>query len=226
MTIKGTIDSYRKRRTQGLPLILGIGAILLVVVGILILVNSMGSGGGLTLFASRTFTPTITFTPSTTPTITETPTITPTPTITNTATASEAYLYTVKEGETLTSIIASEGLGENGLINIIILNPTMNPDLIKPGDVIKLPAPNSPLLTPTPLPTNLVAGTRIQHLVLPNESLGYIANKYNSTILAIVNANRTLLTEGENTMIYPGWLLTVPVNLVTPTRTPAPSATP
>lgn len=226
MTIKGTIDSYRKRRSQWTPIILGVGAILLVVVGVIILVNSMSSGGGFTLFASKTFTPTITFTPSPSPTITETPTITTTPTITNTTTASEAYFYTVKEGETLTKIIETEGLGDNALINIIILNPTINPDLIKPGDVIKLPAPNSPLLTATPLPTGLAPGARIRHLVLPNESLGYIANRYNSTIIAIVNANKTLLTEGENTMIYPGWLLIVPVNLVTPTRTPAPTATP
>jgi LysM repeat protein len=232
MTIKGTIDSYRKRRTQGLPLILGAGAVLLVVIGIIILVTSMSSGGGFTLFATKTYTPTTSFTPTDTATITETPTITSTPTITPTPTASAPYQYIVKEGETLTSIVELQGLGENAIINIIILNPGINPDLIKPGDVLILPAPNSPLLTPTPIPTGLARGARISHLVLPGESLGFIANKYLSTVDAIVNANRTLLKNGVNSTIYPGWLLVVPVNLVTPvpsitpTRTPTPSSTP
>jgi hypothetical protein len=60
-------------------------------------------------------------------------------------------------------------------------------------------------------------------------------------VTAIVNANKTLLKNGENSVIYPGWVLVVPVNLVTPlpsptatgptatgtpTSTPTPTATP
>ena len=223
MTINNTIESYRKRRKQRLPFILGGIVILLVVVGIVLLIVSI-SGGGFTLFATKTPTPTNTLTPTNTQPPTETPTITLTPTITFTSTASEAFSYTVKEGDTLTSIIQAQALGENAIINILILNPGINPDLITVGDVIILPAPNSPLLTPTPLPTGLPAGTRISYLVLPGDNLGLIAAKFNSTVDAIVLANKTLL--GTSTVIHPGWTLLVPINIATPVPTRVRSLTP
>jgi LysM repeat protein len=222
MTINNTIDSYRKRRNQQLPLILGGIVVLLVVVGIIFLVVSL-SGGGLTLFATKTLTPTHTFTPTNTFVPTNTPTTTETPTITSTPTASAAFNYTVKSGDTLTSIIQAQGLGDNAIINIMILNPGINLDLIQSGDVIILPAPNSPLLTPTPLPTGLAAGTRISYLVLPGDSLGLIATKFNSTVDAIVAANKTLL--GTSTVIHPGWTLLVPINIATPVPTRKAAAT-
>lgn len=216
MTINNTIDSYRKRRNQQLPLILGGIVVLLVVVGIIFLVVSL-SGGGLKLFATQTPTPTNRFTPTNTRVPTNTPTTTETPTITSTPTASAAFNYTVKSGDTLTSIIQAQGLGDNAIINILILNPGINLDLITPGDVIILPAPNSPLLTPTPIPTGLAAGTRISYLVLPGDSLGLIATKFNSTVAAIVAANKTKL--GTSTVIHPGWTLLVPINIATPVPT-------
>ena len=222
MTINNTIDSYRKRRNQRMPLILGGVVVLLVVIGIIFLIVFLSRGGS-SLFATKTPTPSNTFTltntlvPSNTPTITETPTVTPTPT------ASAAYNYTVKSGDTLTSIIKDQGLGDNAIINIMILNPGINLDLIKPGDVIILPAPNSPLLTPTPLPTGLAIGARISYLVLPGDSLGLIATKFNSTVDAIVAANKTLL--GTSTVIDPGWTLLVPINIATPVPTRKAAAT-
>jgi flagellar basal body-associated protein FliL len=57
MTIRDTIDSYRKRRKQMTPIIVGSAAILLVVVGIIILVVSLSGGSKITLFASKTPTP-------------------------------------------------------------------------------------------------------------------------------------------------------------------------
>jgi len=223
MTINNTIGSYRKRRNQRLPLILGGIVVLLVVVGIIFLVVSL-TGGGLTLFATKTPTPTNTFTPTKTLVPTQTSTITDTPTITSTPTASAPFNYTVKEGDTLTSIIQAQGLGDNAIINIQALNPSLNLDLIKPGDVIILPAPNSPLLTPTAVPTGLSPGTRISYLVMPGDNLGLIANKFNSTVAAIVAANKTLL--GTSTVIHPGWTLLVPVNIATPVPTQKASMTP
>ena len=222
MTINNTIDSYRKRRNQRMPLILGGIVVLLVVIGIIFLIVFLSRGGS-SLFAtktptpSNTFTPTNTLVPSNTPTITETPTVTPTPT------ASAAYNYTVKSGDTLTSIIKDQGLGDNAIINIMILNPGINLDLITPGDVIILPAPNSPLLTPTPVPNGLAPGTRISYLVLPGDSLGLIATKFNSTVAAIQAANKTLL--GTSTVIHPGWTLLVPINIATPVPTRKSSTT-
>ncbi len=239
MTIKNTIDSYRKRRKQLTPVILGAGAVLLVVVGIIVIVvASSNGGGGLKLFATKTPTPTITNTPTNTFTPTETPTVTNTPSITPTATQSGPYDYTVKEGDTLTSIIEAQGLADtpNALVLIYILNP-YNPDNVERpgidpitanisvGQVITLPNPGMPFPTATPLPTGIAPGYRISYFVLPGDSLGSIANKMNSTIDAIVNANKTLLTDGADSVIYPGWTLVVPVDLVTPVPTSTPTAT-
>jgi LysM repeat protein len=230
MTIKKTIKSYRKRRTQLMPLILGIAAILLVAAGIVIVVTSMNGGGLARLFASPTPTATITSSPTNTLPPTETPTITTTPTETPTGTPSGPYTYVVREGETLTSIIKAHGLSDtaNALIIIYLMNPEIDPTtgFITVGQTINLPPPNYPLPTPTPLPTGLAAGARITYMVLPGDSLGLIANKFNSTVDAIVAANKKVLSKGASTVLYPGQVLTVPIHLVTPVPTKAGTATP
>jgi LysM repeat protein len=228
MTINETIESYRKRRNRLTPLILGGVAILLVIIGIVIVVTSLRGGGLTKLIATKTPTPTITPVPTNTPTLTETPTVTPTPTITPTATPSSVYDYVVQEGDTLTSIVIAKNLGDNGLILIYILNPEIDPatGFITVGQTIKLPPPNYPIPTSTPLPTGLPPGSRITYLVMPGDSLGSIANKLNSTIDAIVAANPTLLKDGAKSVIYPGEKLLVPINLVTPVPTKATTATP
>jgi LysM repeat protein len=222
MTITNTIESYRKRRKQLLPLILGAAAVLLVVVGIIIVVMSL-SGGGFTLFATRTPTPTITPSPTNTSAPTKTPTITSTPTVTATPTASSFYPYVVKEGETLTSIIQSQGLADtpNVLISIFKLNPTIDPvtGYITVGQTITLPPPNYLLPANTPLPTGLAPGFRINYQVMPNDNLFLIAAKFNSTVDAIVKANPVALPDGDKTILSPGQILVVPVNLVTPVPT-------
>jgi LysM repeat protein len=228
MTIKNTIETYRKRRNQLTPLLIGIVAILLVVVGIVIVVTSLGGkAGSWNPFASKTPTPTITYTATDTPTQTDTPTITPTPTITGTATPSAPWEYVVKQGETLTTIIKDNNLGDNALINILILNPGLNPDLIKAGQKIILPPPNYPIVTPTPIPTGLAAGTRIKYLVMPNDSLGGIAAKFNTTVDAIVKLtdNKAVLPNGVSSVIHPGQVLTIPVNLVAHSATPSATRT-
>jgi hypothetical protein len=227
MTITNTIESYRKRRKQLLPFILGALAVLLVVIGIIIVVMSL-SGGGFTLFATKTPTPTITSSPTNTSAPTETPTITSTPTVTATPTASSFYPYVVKEGETLTSIIQSQGLADtpNVLISIYFLNPTIDPvtGYITVGQTITLPPPNYPLPTNTPLPTGLAPGFRISYRVMPNDNLILIAGKLNSTVDAIVIANPVALPDGISTILSPGQILVVPVNLVTPVPTIIPTA--
>ena len=92
MTVNDTIESYRKRRNQLTPLILGGVAVLLVVVGIIIVVTSMNGGGLAKLLATRTPTPTITPTQTNTPMPTDTPTITPTPT-------DDADRYAIRSGK-------------------------------------------------------------------------------------------------------------------------------
>ncbi len=226
MTIKNTIESYRKRRKQRFPLILGGVAVLLVVVGIIIVVMSL-SGGGFTLFATKTPTPTNTPSPTNTLPPTETPTITPTPTETPTATPSAIYPYVVKEGDTLDKIVKDNNLGINGLILIYDLNPTIDPatGFITVGQTINLPPPNYPTPAPTPLPTGLAPGSHITYRIMPGDSLGSIANQFNSTIANILLLNKDVLKDGEASILYPGQLLVVPINLVTPVPTVIPTAT-
>lgn len=235
MTIKETIDSYRKRRQQALPIISAL-AVLLIVAGIVVLVVFLSSGGSrLTLFATETPTSTPTFTATSTFTPTWTPTVTETPTITPTATPSAPYAYVVQEGDTLWGIVQKQGLGENALALIYLLNPydPVTKNGIDPltgniyvGQTIILPPPNFPFPTPTPLPTGLGPGARISYFVMPGDSLGAIANKFNTTIERIVQANPTLLKDGEKSVIYPGWTLIVPINVVTPVPTRTPTKTP
>jgi LysM repeat protein len=213
-------------------LILGGAAVLLVVVGIIIVVISL-SRGGFTLFPTKTPSPTITPSPTNTSTPTETATITPTPTITTTPPATAIYPYVVKENEYLGpgpgTIIDKQGLGDtpNALIIIFMLNPTIDPSTgyITVGQTILLPPPNYPLPTPTPLPTGLVPGSKITYRVMPGDSLNSIAQKFNSLIAKILLLNKASLKNGEASIIYPGQLLIVPINLVTPVPTVIPTAT-
>jgi type VI secretion system secreted protein VgrG len=230
MTINDTIESYRKRRNRLTPLILGGLAILLVIIGGIILVTSLRGGGLAKFIATKTPTPTLTPVPTDTPTVTNTPTVTLTPTVTSTATQSAIYDYVVKEGDTLTSIVKDQNLGDNGLNLIYLLNPTIDPltGAITVGQTIKLPPPNYPMPTSSPIPTGLAPGTRINYTVMPGDSLGSIANKFLSTPDQIVLANKTLLKDGTSTVIQPGWVLVVPINLVTavPTKAITPTFTP
>jgi len=234
MTISNTIESYRKRRRTPTPIIIGIVAVVLVLIGIVIVIISFSGGGLGKIFATDTPTPTITYTPTNTPMPTETATITPSPTNTETPTPAAPYAYVVQQGDYLYKIIADHGLGEESIILILMLNPydaktgtgidpsTQN---ILVGETIMLPPPGMQVPTSTPWPTGITPGTRITYFVVPGDSLGLIARKCNSTIEAIVAANKTQLADGASTMIQPGWLLQVPVNLVTPVPTAAPTFT-
>jgi len=231
--VAATIQAYRKKRLKRTPVIVGVIAILLVVVGVIILVIGFNNGGGFHLSSTPTPTPTITPSPTNTPTPTETPTVTSTPTETFTPTPAAPYSYTVQEGEYLITIIQDHGLGENDLLLILILNPYRDPypgaalensidpilQIVYAGQKITLPPPGMLLPTATSIPANAPRGTKISYFVLPGDSLGGIANKLNSTVDEIVKANKDLLADGAATVIYPGWTLIVPINMVTPQPT-------
>lgn len=225
--ITATIGAHRKKRQKWTPFIIGGVAILLVVIGVIILVVGFSGGGGFNLFSTQTPTPTITPSPTNTPTPTHTPTITPTPTDTPTPTPSGPYNYTVVEGDSLIKIAKDHGLDDNGYLLILLLNPQINPNtqIIFVGQTILLPPPGMQLPTATPLPSNAPPGYKSIYFVLPGDSLGSIANKLNSTVDAIVKANKDLLKDGDKTIIYPGWTLVVPINLVTPQPTSTPAVT-
>ncbi len=219
------IDSYRKRQqsAQRAPLLLGIAALLLVIgAGVIIFWLLSDDRPSISLFATDTPTPTDTSTPTATATKTPTPTQTPTPTITPTETASPTpagpFVYEVVEGDNLFSIAERFGVDLFVLIAINNLDPT-NP-VIDIGDQLTIPGPDTELPTDTPIPENLSPGTLIDYFVKAGETLAIIAEKFNSTIDAIVEENQL---DNPND-IFIGQKLVIPVHLVTPvpTSTPAP----
>jgi LysM repeat protein len=137
----------------------------------------------------------------------------------------------VQEGDFLATIVEKEGLGNNGLALILLLNP-YNPDtgtgidpatqIIYPGQEILLPYPGMPLPTPTPIPADLRPGTELSYYVQAGDTLAGIAAEFNSTMDAIIEANEL---EDPNA-IFVGQELIIPANIVTATATRPPTSTP
>lgn len=227
---QNVIDSYRKRQSmaQKAPLIFAIAAILLII-GAAIIIWVI-AGGGASVLAPDTPTPTITSTITEvppTPTLASTdtatlppPTDTPTPTLT--ATASLPFQYIVQEGDTLGSIADKFTVD---VPSILALNPEIKPPdyVIFVGQAILIPPPNLKAPTATPLPTNLAPGTIIEYTVAEGDSLNLIASKFNSTADAIFKENKDTCCDGNlktiNDPLFVGWILRIPVNIVTPVPT-------
>lgn len=220
------ISSYRKRRQQGTAIFVYSAAGLLILAGVILLALWLGGPSKplTSLFATKTPTPTLTFTPTITPLPTDTPTITLTPTETATPTPSAPFTYVVQEGESLATIAEKFNLGENGILLLLQLNPTIDPvtQIVYVGQQITVPNPGMELFTPTPVPPNLPRGTRISYIVQPGDTLASIAAKFNSIVDEIVKLNKL----ADANAIYAGQLLQIPVNLVTPTATRRPTSTP
>ena len=231
------INSYRKRRQSRGPNIIIIIAGVLVLIGVILLIAWLAGPSKpiSTFFATETLTPTLTFTPTNTSTPTETPTATSTTTITPTPTFSTPFNYTIQQGDSLFLIVQKYNLGDDGIAWILLLNPYGGTDsqgypigvdpanpLILPGQVILLPAPGAPLPTATPIPADLVRGTKIKYNVQAGDSLSAIAALFNSTVEDIIKENHIT----DNNAIQVGQQLIIPVNMVTPTATRPPTSTP
>ena len=229
------IEAYRKRqqRAQRTPKIILFIAAILLITGAAYIIFRVTSDekpslpiSFSNLFASDTPTPTETPTstpvpPTNTPTTTSTdvpPTDTPTPTLT--PTRSEAIEYAVQEGDNLTLIAEEFEIDLLVLIEYNIeplgLDPA-NP-IIQVGDVLIIPPPGTELPTPTPLPDDIPAGTRIEYMVKSGDVLALIAAEFNSTVEDIIKQNDL---EDANA-IYVGQKLIIRVNLVTPVPTEEP----
>lgn len=226
---QSVIDSYR-RRQQMTPVIMAAMAILLVVAGILILLLWFRGENGLgplglaqpTPTASASLTeavvvPTQTTVPPTA-TETETPTITLSPTITETATPSGPFEYEVKSGDTCWDIAVANKVDLEVLLAINNFPAGTCP--IQPGLKIMIPLPDTTLPTETPIPADMRG--KINYAIKTGETLAIIAAKFNSTVQAILNENRTIRNENE---ITAGQVIVVPVNIVTPTPTTAATMT-
>ena len=134
--------------------------------------------------------------------------------------------YTIKLGDTFSSIAKKELGAEKHWQKIIIANPKINPKSLRVGQVIKLPkikttvlptraAGTDFVLTPTPTPTPGVAPTPLPadvYLVRPGETLWAISKKHYKTgdlWQHIYKANKT--TIGSNpSKLRAGMKITIP----------------
>ena len=218
---QNVIDSYRKRRQNTTPFLIGGAAIVLIAVGIVVLVLWLtGSNGpSLSFIASPTPTATVTTTPTATatasPTATNTATITNTPTASLTPTAAGPFIYVVVEGDTLDSIAAQFN------VNVLVLMAlnNMTESLIRVGDELLIPNPDLTLDTPTPIPTGW-RGT-IEYRIAVGDTLELIALRFFSTVESIMEENEI---DNANEILV-GQIIIIRVNIATavPTSTSRPT---
>jgi len=222
---QNVIDSYRKRRQNTGPFLIGGLAIILLAIGVVVLIMWLRGGEvpSISFLATETPTATVTNTPTATvtvtPTATNTHTPTDTPTVTLTPTASGPFVYVVEENDNLFSIAEKFDID---VLVLMALNNLTYDSVIRVGDELLIPPPGLELPTETPLPDG-TTGT-IEYTVKAGDTLEGIAVRFNSTVEAIIEENEGLDNANE---IYVGQVLIVPVNIATPlpTSTPGPAAT-
>lgn len=218
---QNVIDSYRKRRQNTTPLLIGGIAIVLIAIGIVVLIMwfTGSNGPSISFIASPTSTATETATPTATatvtPTATSSPTVTTTPTATASPTAAGPFIYVVVEGDTLDSIATNFGVE---VLTLMALN-NMTDSLIRVGDELLIPNPDLALDTPTPIPTGW-RGT-IEYRIAVGDTLEIIAARYFTTVESILEENEELDNANE---IFVGQIIIIRVNIATPvpTNTPRP----
>ena len=216
---QSVIKKY-ERRQKVMPFVLGVLAGILALIGIIIIIivatGSKSFGG---LFATKTPTATATFTPTATqptPTPSNTPEPTQTFTPSVTATASGPQIYEILANDNCSDL--ADRFGVDLLVLLAINNLEITDDgacPIIPGQKIIIPAPGQLLPTPTPIPSDLPRGTVISYTVQIGDTLAYIASLFNSTVEDIISQNKIT----DINLIYPGMVLKIRVNLVTPTPT-------
>jgi LysM repeat protein len=233
MNKPGTASTFkpltpRRKRPPIGPRLFTIGAIVLVVIGLVIIGTSLiGPGKPISnMLATDTATPTLTSTPTSTSTPTPTPTETLTPTVTNTPTPSAPFLYTILEGDNLVFIAEKFQLADDGILLILDLNPAIaeSKGVIYPSQQIWIPNPDMRRDTATPIPAELGRGTRLFYTVLPGDTLAGIAAKFNSTVEDIMAITENKIEDPNALQAYQ--VLIIPVNMVTPTQTRNPTSTP
>jgi LysM repeat protein len=118
------------------------------------------------------------------------PTAAPAPTAATKPTAGTSVYHTVKLGDTLDKVARAYGTSAPA---IIAANGIRNPDLIWVGQKLLIPGrtqPGAPAAQPTTKPKPQPApASPVIHVVQPGDTLGRIANRYGTTVAAIMEAN-------------------------------------
>jgi len=222
---RDVIDAYHKRQkmSQKAPVILIIAAVLLIVGAAIVIFALLNPTNPFaSIMATDTSTPTATSTSTQTPTATNTPTDTPTaapptdtPTPTATETPSGPSIYVVQENDNLGSIATKFN---TDLATLLALNPQIDPLtlVIRVGDQVLIPAPDTVLPTATPVPADLPRGTIIEYRIVSGDSLEGLALRFNSTVVLILAQNLTIENAND---IQVGQIIKIPVNVATPVPT-------
>ena len=108
--------------------------------------------------------------------------------------------YTVQEGDTLAGIARHFGVGLN---NLMALNPSVTPEFIKEGDQLSILVHDDSL--PTVTPASPGSQSVIEYQVAAGDTLAAIANRFGTTVGAIVRRNDLespdQITEGQTLRI-------------------------
>jgi peptidoglycan-N-acetylglucosamine deacetylase len=157
--------------------------------------------------------------------LTATPTVPPTPTDTFTPSPSSTptvIVYIVKQNDTLFNIASQFHVDVGALTQANQLTNTV----LAIGQKLIIPGGEFATATPSPVPSGLPRGYKIQYKVLLGDTLESIAAKFNSTVAEISKANpdptdpKNIFKHLTNANLQAEIVITVPVNLVTPTSTP------
>lgn len=125
--------------------------------------------------------------------------------------------YTVKAGDTLYAIALRYGTTISQLVS---LNHITNPNLIRIGQVLRLPGNHTPAPVPTPTPT-LPSTSTTSYTVKPNDTLYAIALKYGVSINHLVQMNNI----SNPNLILIEQVLLISQTTQTPAPTPPPATT-
>jgi LysM repeat protein len=216
-----------RRRARVIQSLLAAVAGLILLAMCLLTFNFFTSGPGAAFLrtstptATHTLPPTLTHTPApATPTDQFTATLLPTAGPSSTPTP---ISYTVQEGDSFFSISTQFGIP----IDSIKLASGITGELLSVGQVLTIPVGGGfEPPTSTPLPTGLARGAKIQYTVQLGDTLEIIAAKFNSTAEDIAQQNRRNNRPLTNADLRARDVITVRVNLVTPTPTAPATETP
>jgi LysM repeat protein len=134
-------------------------------------------------------------------------------------------VYVVKQDDSLFNIAAQFHVDVVALTQANQLTSTV----LAVGQKLIIPSADFATATPSPIPTGLPRGYKLQYTVLLGDTLESIAAKFNSTVDAISQANpdpaapKNIYRHLTDQNLQAAMVIVVPVNLVTPVP---PTATP
>jgi LysM repeat protein len=217
-TARDIVDDYRRRQQFTRNAIFVAGFVVIVVTAIVLFLLLRQSAPGASPAADESETPAMTETAPATPTASETPpptettapVLSDTPPLEGTAARSGTSTYVVQEGDTLATIAERFNIDFQTLLS---LNPDIDPDLIVVGQELVVPPEQGAAGSATPVPEGFSG--LIEYEVVSGDTLLEIANRFNSSVAAIVAENGL---ENAND-IQVGVVLQIPAN-VTETANP------